>query len=66
MPLSSRRESGPNPRTAAPRTSDERLAYISGYAQAVLDIYRHDLPFARRMLGNMVGLEIEPPPKKRD
>ena len=49
----------------APRTQAERLAFISGYAQAVIDIHTHDLSFAQRLLLKMVGLEVEPPPRRR-
>lgn len=49
----------------APRTQAERLAFISGYAQAVMDVHNHDAAFAKRLLTRMVGLEIEPPPRRR-
>lgn len=41
------------------------MAFISGYMQALLDIHHHNMGFARRILLEMVGLEIEQPPRRK-
>ncbi len=48
-----------------PRTPDQRLAFIAGYMQAVMDVSGYGLGFARRVLTKMISLEVEPPPRRR-
>jgi hypothetical protein len=53
------RQSAPAP--IRPRTEDERLAFVSGYAAAVNDIAKHGVKFG----SDHVRLMVETEPKLR-
>jgi hypothetical protein len=45
--------------SAEPRSKKERLAYVEGYARAVLDVRNKSYSFARQWAMEMLNLEKE-------